>query len=167
MIYKIKKNQFLSRDCFICGTDNPIGLKAKFYETENKEVIVIFRCSTMLQGFPNILHGGISATVVDELIARVIMAYYGDYTLGLTTELKICYKKIIPLDVELKAIARMVTDCRLIFTGAAEIFLPDGTIAATAEGKYFKKTLDTLTDHNFLQNHWRAVPEVIPNEISL
>lgn len=167
MKYKVTKSQFVSKYCVVCGTDNPCGMKAQFYETENKEVIGVFCSAGTFQGFPHILHGGITAAILDEVMARVIMTQYGEYTLGLTVEMKVRYHEKIPLDVELKALGRTAKDTRLIFEGTAEIILPDGKIAATAEGKYIKKTLDQIVDHDFLREHWRAPKIAPPEEIYL
>ncbi|MDF3055200.1 MAG: hypothetical protein K0Q74_1107 [Gammaproteobacteria bacterium] len=167
MNHKITRSQFVSKNCLVCGTDNKSGLRARFYETEKKEVIAVFRPREILQGYPDILHGGVSAAILDEVMARAIMAHYGEYILGLTAELKTRYKKIVPLDIELKAIGRIVKDSRLIFEGAAELILPDGTIAVSSEGKYFKRSLDRIVDDNFLRNHWKAPLEHAPAEISL
>jgi acyl-coenzyme A thioesterase PaaI-like protein len=167
MPHKIVRSQFISKNCLVCGTENKSGLRAKFYETDKKEVIAVFRTKHILQGYPDILHGGITAAVLDEVIARAIMAHYGEYTLGLTVELNTRYKKIVPLDTELKAIGRIDKDTRTLFEGSAELLLPDGTVAAAANGKYFKKSLDTIVDNNFLQNHWKALQEPVPSEISL
>jgi acyl-coenzyme A thioesterase PaaI-like protein len=167
MNHKIRRSQFISKNCLVCGTENKSGLRAKFYETDTNEVIAVFRPREIWQGYPDILHGGISAALLDEVIARVIMAHHGEYTLGLTVELKLRYKKIVPLDTELRAIGRMVKDTRVVFEGRADLLLPDGSVAVSAEGKYFKRALDSLVDDNFLSNHWKAPMEHAPVEISL
>ena len=38
---------------------------------------------TKLQSYPDILHGGISATILDETIGRAIMVKYGQNSFGL------------------------------------------------------------------------------------
>lgn len=167
MNHKIKRSQFVAKNCLVCGTDNKTGLRAHFYETDTKEVIAVFRPRQILQGYPDMLHGGISAAILDEVMGRAIMAHHGEYTLGLTAELKTRYKKVVPLDVELKAIGRILQDSHQIFKGSAELLLPDGSVAVTAEGTYFKRSLDMLVDDNFLRNHWKAPQDNTPDEIVL
>jgi uncharacterized protein (TIGR00369 family) len=58
--------------CFACGKDNPIGLKMEFL-FENDEVTVKFTPKEEHQGWKNVIHGGILATLMDEAMARVII----------------------------------------------------------------------------------------------
>ena len=44
MKHKILKKQNISSHCVVCGIDNDLGLKAKFYELENDELLAI--CDT-------------------------------------------------------------------------------------------------------------------------
>ena len=58
--------------CFACGEDNPIGLKLKFTLNENKDKIrTEFVPGREFQGYPDITHGGIISTVLDECMARL------------------------------------------------------------------------------------------------
>ena len=53
-----------SRMCFLCGRENPIGLKLDFYEDpERGQVRGDFTVSEDYQGYPGVVHGGIVAAV--------------------------------------------------------------------------------------------------------
>jgi acyl-coenzyme A thioesterase PaaI-like protein len=51
--------------CFVCGIDNPIGLKLKFYTDDEGRCISRFQPGAELQGYPGQLHGGINSTLLD------------------------------------------------------------------------------------------------------
>jgi acyl-coenzyme A thioesterase PaaI-like protein len=154
MRFSITNKQNISKNCLVCGIENDFGLKTKFYETDNKEVIGIFTPHDKLQSYPNVLHGGICATILDETIGRAIMAVYGQNSFGVTMELTIRYKKPVPLNKELKVIGRMINDRGRVFEGTGELMLPNGEVAVTATGKYMKRDLEKIVQNDFLADEW-------------
>jgi len=167
MSHKIINSQYISKNCLVCGVDNAFGLKSRFYETDNNELIAVFHPLNEHQSYPNVIHGGISATILDEVIGRAIMMTTDSNTFGVTIELKVRYKKPVPLDSELKAIGRIIKDRGRIFEGTGELYLPNGDIAVEAEGKYMKRRLDQITDSDFADNEWFVPEGVLPEEISI
>ena len=166
MKHKIKSTQNISRDCMVCGVENEFGLKTRFHETEENEVIALFTPQQFHQSYPNITHGGITAAILDETIGRAIMVFYDRSTFGVTVELNVKYKRPVPYGVELKAIGRITRDSGRIFEGTGELYLPDGKLAASAEGKYMKRQLGQITEDDFVENDW-FTPEDFPEELSL
>lgn len=165
MQHKIVQSQFISQNCLVCGVDNPLGLKTRFFETEGGELIAVFTPRQHHQSYPGITHGGISATILDETIGRAIMLTCPN-TFGITLELTVRYKKPVPLGEELRAVGRIVSDNGRVFTGNGELYLPDGEIAATATGKYLKRRLDQITDQEFTARQWFADPSPTPGQIT-
>jgi acyl-coenzyme A thioesterase PaaI-like protein len=156
MEFSITNKQNISKNCLVCGIENDFGLKTKFYETSSDEVIGIFTPHEKLQSYPNILHGGISATILDETIGRAIMLKYGQNSFGVTMELTVRYKKPVPLNEELKVVGRMTNDRGRVFEGTGELILPNGDIAVTATGKYMKRDLEKIVEKEFLEDEWFA-----------
>ncbi|WP_309497838.1 PaaI family thioesterase [Sulfurovum sp.] len=154
MKFSITNKQNISKNCLVCGINNDLGLKAKFYETSDEEVIGIFTPHDKLQSYPNVLHGGISATILDETIGRAIMAKYGQNSFGVTVELNLKYKKSVPLNCELKAIGRITRDRGRMYEGSGELLLPNGDVAVTAIGKYMKQDLKKIVENDFLDEEW-------------
>ena len=66
----MKTKQPNSRDCFACGMHNPIGLKLQFYQTAPDEVTAEFIPPEEYQGYSGILHGGVTAAILDEAVGR-------------------------------------------------------------------------------------------------
>lgn len=56
------------RDCFGCGDDNPGGLHLRDIRRDGEVVRAVLQARPDLQGFPGVLHGGIAATALDELM---------------------------------------------------------------------------------------------------
>lgn len=56
-----------THSCFVCGEDNPIGLRL-IMETEGQGARVEFTPGDHHVGFRNTIHGGITATLLDELM---------------------------------------------------------------------------------------------------
>jgi uncharacterized protein (TIGR00369 family) len=77
-------------DCFGCCPDNPIGLKMKFIE-DGEFVTCKWNPFLHLQGYVNVLHGGIQATLMDEIASWTI--YIKAKTGGVTSSLRVEYIK--------------------------------------------------------------------------
>ena len=112
--------------CFGCGKKNPVGLKLQFLESES-HLRARWQPSDTYQGYPNVLHGGIIATLLDEIGAWCISVKIG--TAGVTNELNIKYINPVYInrgEIELEAEVVEKTDkkakiiCRL-FEGGTKL----------------------------------------------
>jgi len=157
MQHQVTHKQESSRMCFVCGLDNPYGLKAFFYELENGELVGIFQPGEEHQGYPGRLHGGIASTILDETIGRAIMIEHNQIW-GVTIEINVRYRKPVPLDREIRVVGRITRDTSRAFEGTGEILLEDGTAAVEARGKYFKMPYDEISDEEVSALEWRVVP---------
>jgi uncharacterized protein (TIGR00369 family) len=54
-----------SGPCFVCGEDNPAGLKTRFY-VEDGYVKADLDAEAHHCGYPNTVHGGVVAAIMDE-----------------------------------------------------------------------------------------------------
>lgn len=156
MKYKVLRKQENSRDCLVCGLENPHGLKASFYELENNELVAIFEPHNHLQSYPGRLHGGIAGAILDETIGRAIMIQ-DPHLFGVTVELSLKYKKPVPLNVPLKVVGRITNVKSRTFEGSGEILLEDGEVAVTATGKYFKMAIDKIADMGTEEMDWEII----------
>ena len=102
-------------------------------------------------------HGGIAAAILDETIGRAILIGQASEIWGVTLELTIKYKKPIPLDSELKVIAKLTEEDKRIFKGWGKIILPGGIEAVIAEGKYLRRPLEKIADFDREKNEWKIV----------
>jgi uncharacterized protein (TIGR00369 family) len=74
--------------CFGCGIANPIGLKLSFSESD-EFLNAAWMPGSNYEGYPNILHGGIIAALLDEIGAWCISVKIG--TAGVTSEMRTKY----------------------------------------------------------------------------
>lgn len=154
MKHKVVRKQHSSKMCFVCGENNDFGLRAKFFETDNNELIALINPCEQHQGYPGRMHGGIAATILDEIIARSISNGKVEQLWGVTLELKTRFRKPVPLGQELKVVGRVTNEGTRSFEGTGEILLPNGEIAVSAEGKYIKLTADKISNDQFVTEEW-------------
>ena len=168
MIYKVTEKQPNSKMCFVCGLKNKFGLNASFYETDSNELIALFKPRQEHQGYPGRLHGGIAAAILDETIGRTITTGKDNEIWGVTLEFNIKYKKPIPLDEEIKVVAKLTYEDKRLFGGTGKILLFNGEIAATAEGKYLRLQIEKIADFDRDANEWKVVElETDPENIKI
>jgi acyl-coenzyme A thioesterase PaaI-like protein len=141
-----------SHNCFVCGVKNNAGVHVRFYETVTAdgvgEIVARFTGQPHHQGYPNRMHGGVITGILDETIGRAVNIGEGEdpSTWGVTAELTVRFRKPVPLGVELEARGRITRDIHHLFEGDGEIYLPDGTVAASAHGKYIRLKLDAIAE---------------------
>ncbi len=157
--------QNVSRMCMVCGRDNPWSLKARFYELEGAELLGVFEPLEEHQSYPGRLHGGVSSAILDETIGRACGITDPD-TFGVTVELTVKFKKPVPLDGEVRAVARLTRDSSRLFEGTGEIVLPDGTVAVEASGKYMKMPIEKIAEGDF-HAEWFADTREVPGEFEI
>jgi len=126
-----------------------------FYETGDNELVALFTPHEHHQSFPERVHGGISAAILDELIGRCLQIGDPD-NWAVTVELNVKYHKPLPYGVELKAVGRIDKDTRLLAEGSGEIFNTEGQVAVSAKVKYMKMSVDKITTDKFEGDDWKV-----------
>ncbi|BDD89070.1 PaaI family thioesterase [Desulfofustis limnaeus] len=169
MKHAIKGRQPNSRMCFVCGMDNRYGLQSRFYELDNGEIVACFRPADEHQSYPGRLHGGIAAAILDETIGRAVLNHQEDELWGVTLEFSMKFRKPVPLDQEIRVVARLVEENKRSFCGTGEIILADGSVAIEGSGRYLKMALSKITDAEFKEEEWRVVEpgDADPTELDL
>jgi uncharacterized protein (TIGR00369 family) len=86
--------------CFGCGGGNPRGMKLAFEVDESSQRIIgRFRLGPEYQGATGFIHGGIIATVLDEVMSKV--SRFSNVR-AVTAELTVEYLKPVRVDEELQ-----------------------------------------------------------------
>ena len=158
-------SQHVSRMCMVCGTENGAGLGARFFELDDGELLGVFTPRVEHQGYPGRLHGGIASTLLDETIGRAISIGDPD-AFGVTVELTVRFRKPVPLDAEVRAIARITKDSSRLFEGTGEILLQDGTVAVSASGRYLRMPIERIAEGDF-EAEWRADERELPESVEV
>ena len=92
------RNPFTNLDgynCFGCSPHNTLGLHLTFTE-EGDEIVSRWVPDMNYQGYFNILHGGIQATLMDEIASWTV--YVKVKTAGFTSKAEIKYLKTVGMD---------------------------------------------------------------------
>ncbi len=142
---KVIKRQMNSRNCIICGMDNPASVKAPFYEMEDKSIVSIFKFSDIHQSYPQRVHGGMITAMLDELIGRAL--WIDDpHCYGVTMNINIKFRKPVPYDETLYGVAKLNKNTKMFFGGKGKIFDSEGNVLAEAEISYIKLETSKIGD---------------------
>ena len=159
--------QNISSMCLVCGQDNALSLHAHFLNLEDGSICGIFETKDEHQSYPGRVHGGIISAILDETIGRAAQNAYPDIW-GVTMELTVKFRQPVPLDVPIKAVARITKMTNRIFEGSGEIVLEDGTVAAQATARYANLPVDVIAKDGFSDSSdWRTDTRDYPDTIAL
>jgi len=125
---------FPDQGCFGCSQSNPRGLRLHF-ERRGTVVHTTTTIADHFHGAPGIAHGGIVATLLDEISCAAV-AFVRDQWV-VTGELGVRYERPVPVDVPLAVSACIVDDTHARYAVVDGIVEVDGTTLARSTGKFF------------------------------
>jgi uncharacterized protein (TIGR00369 family) len=130
------KNPYMQYDgynCFACSSENMHGLQMEFYEDEDG-VVSYWEPKERFQGYHNVLHGGIQATLMDEIASWFVLVKLK--TAGVTAKLEIKYKKPvytnkgkITLKATLKEMRRRIAVVSVALYNSEEELCAEGDVS--------------------------------------
>jgi acyl-coenzyme A thioesterase PaaI-like protein len=118
--------------CFACGPTNGRGLHLDI-RNDGDVTYVDFTPDESWQGFGGVVHGGLVATVLDEVMAWEL---YGYDDFAVTGRMEITYRKLVPVGQPLRASAKLVQDRGRAKKVHGEIRDKDGALLASAESLF-------------------------------
>jgi acyl-coenzyme A thioesterase PaaI-like protein len=145
-----------SRMCFVCGIENPIGLKLFFYVDDQGRCIARFRPREEHQGYPGYLHGGITSSLLDEVMGRVLIH---QEVWAVTGSMEIKFRKPVPLDQELTIVGELTRNRSRGYEARGEIRLPDGTVLVEGKGLYLHIPDEVIERAKSELDFWEVVPD--------
>lgn len=120
--------------CFGCGGANERGMQLTFEQDDaTHRIRGVFRIAPEYQGGPGFVHGGIVATLLDEVMAKV-SRFEKDY--AVTRELNIEYLKPVPVGEELTVEGWEVERAGRVRKRQGEIRNAAGALLARGSGKF-------------------------------
>lgn len=122
-----------SEGCFVCGHKNPAGLRTRFY-VDDGMVKTPLTADTHHCGYENVVHGGITATVLDECMGWAAARAIG--RMCLTAELTLRYLKPIPQDRSMTVCARVDRNNKLLAYVDGQIVDEAGEVFVRARGSF-------------------------------
>jgi uncharacterized protein (TIGR00369 family) len=121
--------------CFVCGEENPSGLRLKFSFNEGK-ILTEFTPQKIHQGYKDIVHGGIISTIIDEAMVKAALMQGMP---AVTAEITVRFRN--PLVAGERAIveAKIIKVNRKIIETTAVAKKEDGTPIAEGSAKLVRK----------------------------
>ena len=120
-----------SDHCFVCGRLNPHGLHMTFFDNGVDEVYADYTVPAAYEGYPGLVHGGIVAAMLDEVVGRVAMI--GDHHhFMMTVRLDLKYRQPVPVETPLQLVGRIERLRGRLGKATGELHLPGGTVAVEA-----------------------------------
>ena len=148
-----------SLHCFICGIENPIGLKLKIYDTEDGSVETTYTAPDHFQGYPGMLHGGIVAAILDEISGRALMGNPSSPRFMFTGKLEVRYRKNVPIGVPLRIVGKACKAKGKMAEGWARIYNENGKLLAEATTLLIDVPPDLLGQVELDTLGWRIIPD--------
>lgn len=154
-----KKKQPNSKMCFICGVENPIGLKLKIYQISPGIIETTYSAPEHFQGYPGILHGGIVASILDEISGRALMGEPSSPRFMFTGRLQVKYRKNVPTGKPLRIIGKAMKSKGKSAEGWAGIYDQEGNLLAEASTLLIDLPKETIDTANLDDLGWKVYPD--------
>ncbi len=149
-----------SKMCFICGLENPVGLKLRIYTREPGVIETTYTAPEHFQGYPGVLHGGIVATILDEISGRAHMGPADSPRFMFTAKLEVKYRKNVPTGKPLRIVGRAGKSKARTAEGWAGIYdVANGELLAEANTLLVNIPDETFNNANLEEIGWKVYPD--------
>ena len=122
-------------DCVSCSSRSPVGLGLKFLVREDGGVETEFPCREIYQGYPGILHGGVTSMLLDAAMTNCL---FSRGKVAVTARLIVRF--LLPIRIDDTTVIRAwLRDCSPpLFVLEAEL-IQNGRVMASAAGKFIDR----------------------------
>jgi acyl-coenzyme A thioesterase PaaI-like protein len=119
--------------CFVCGQDNPRGLRIRYQRQDSGEMTATWTPSQAWEGFRGIVHGGVVSTVLDEAMSKAVAATGSQ---ALTAELRVRFRRHVTSGDTFFIRGWIVRRNKRLIETEAVLTTPDGTEHAHAWARF-------------------------------
>jgi acyl-coenzyme A thioesterase PaaI-like protein len=120
------------RRCFVCGAENPHGLKVKVEYNGVDRVETEFMAEDRYRGWSDYLHGGVLTLIFDEMLGW-LSRYMGHD--AMTARLEVRYRKPVPLGSRLTFNAVLEREIKGLLDIKLWAKLDDESVVAEGKGR--------------------------------
>ena len=124
--------EFEPHNCFACGELNEHGLKLQLH-LEERRSWTEFVLDDRFEGWRGVTHGGIIATILDEVMAWALVA---EDNWGVTARMTLEFKRPVLVGTRVRAAGWIVRSRRRLVDTAGQVVDSEGKVLATAEAVY-------------------------------
>ena len=126
---------FPGHNCFGCNPNNPSGLRMEFSK-EGDEIVCKWKPDQHFMGFHDMLHGGIQATMMDEIASWVVFVMLD--TAGMTFQLNTRFRKPVYISKGILTVrASLVEHQKRIAEIEARLYDGADELCAESQAKYY------------------------------
>jgi len=137
------KETHVTRHCFACGTENAAGLGLA-PRTDGEWIRATFTPRAHHRGMSNVVHGGIVAAALDEVLGCAISVR--ERSLGATVGLEVEFLAPLLVTGTYEVRARATGKAERIHTAEGEIVDASGRVLARGRGRFVTLTPDRFKE---------------------
>lgn len=121
--------------CMVCSGANPYGLGLAFQAGDPGELKAAFHPHAGLGGYEGLLHGGVTAALLDGIITNCLFA---QGIVALTAELTVRYREPVKIGPEISLRAWVEHAHPPLYLMSAEL-VQEGCVRTTASAKFIEQ----------------------------
>lgn len=157
---KVVSKQNNSHMCLICGMNNSAGVRGQFYNMEDGSVGGLFTFREEHQSYPGRVHGGMLATMIDELAGRVLWVDSPD-KIAVTMDINVKYRKPVPYNTPLKGRGVFIERLSRAYSAKCYIMDMDNNVLAEGVAKYLILPAEKVSDASLEEELDIYIPDEI------
>ena len=127
--------------CFVCGGRNSHGLKARFFY-DGEYAVTELTATEAFEGYKGIFHGGIVASLLDEVMIKAILARD---VYAVTAEMTVRYRLPVRTGELVRFAGKVISTKGRLITTEGEAIGEGGKLYASATGTYLEAKPDLKT----------------------
>jgi len=139
--------------------ENPVGLQLKIYEIEPGIIETTYTPPEHFQSYPGILHGGIVATILDEISGRAQMGNPAQARFMFTAKLEVKYRKNVPIGKPLRIVGKAGKSKGRMAESWAGIYDESGALLAEGNSLLVDVPAEALRDVDHEALGWKVYPD--------
>jgi acyl-coenzyme A thioesterase PaaI-like protein len=120
--------------CFVCGPENPRGLRLVFRSSETGEMSATWNPGSDFEGFQGIVHGGLVSTVMDEAMSKAVAESGSE---ALTAELRVRFRQPVASGQAYLVRGWIVDRRKRVIEAEASVSAVDGAEHAHGWARFF------------------------------
>ena len=125
--------QSSTHHCFVCGVDNPHGLKINFASDGMGNVSAKTVFHSEFQSYPGIVHGGVISAVLDEAAGRAIVTGKRPEIVLVTGKLVVHFRKPVKINEPINIEGKLLSRQGRIYQAKSWLKDTNGAVLAEAE----------------------------------
>jgi uncharacterized protein (TIGR00369 family) len=133
-----------SSGCFLCGDENPAGIRTRFF-VEGGEVRGRIVLPRHVNGYRDVAHGGVVAALLDETMGWAATVFGKEHPMYVTGEITVKYLAPVPVGEEIEVRSRLVEDAGRLAYAEGQL-LHGGKVCARAKGKFVPMTREATAE---------------------